>query len=75
MELAAQSAGADAALLCCSLRHPNVVWVYGMVLPEVEERRDCEGSGDDSPDESERPSSMQVPDGCRKMAACTHHRD
>ena len=42
-----------------SLRHPNVVWVYGMVLPDVE-TRDCDGSGDDSPDESDRPSSMQV---------------
>ena len=42
--------------LCHSLRHPNVVWVYGMVLPDVEVHEGT-GSGDDSPDDSDRPSS------------------
>ncbi len=33
-----------------------MVWVYGMVLPDVE-TREGSGSGDDSGDDSERPSS------------------
>ena len=51
-----------------------MVWVYGMVLPDVETREGA-GSGDDSPDDSDRPgSSIQgAPGTVRPPAIVTEY--
>lgn len=64
------------AELLGSLRHPNVVWVYGIVLPRISQRPPGDESSDDSFEDSgtapaSQPSKPGVPGAVRPPAIVT----
>lgn len=60
-----------------SLRHPNVVWVYGIVLPKIRVKNGDETSSDDSnetdniSDTTSQPAKPGVPGAVRPPAIVT----
>ena len=63
----------EAALLG-SLRHPNVVWVYGIVLPGRSQDEDSENShSDESDSEPVVPRGRNVPHHVRPPAMVTEY--